>query len=75
MPKHLASYRIYVIRCWAEPGSQTNTSACRFSLEIPATGQRFGFTNFEELINALKLALSQIQTQEIPDAAPVDEPD
>ena len=68
MAKHLAPYRIYVIRCWEEPSSQANTSTYRFTLDVPATGQRFGFTSSEELINALELALSQIHSQASVDA-------
>lgn len=67
MARHLATYMTYVIRCWAEQSSQATLSVYRFTLEIPATGQRFGFTNSEELIRALKLALSEIQTQECPE--------
>lgn len=75
MAKHLASYRTYMIRCWEEQSAQANTSIYRFTLEIPATGERFGFTHSEELINALKLALLQIQVQSLANAVPKDEPD
>ncbi|HEY9661930.1 MAG TPA: hypothetical protein V6C65_26035 [Allocoleopsis sp.] len=63
MTKHLALYRTYVIRCWEEPRSQAGISIYRFSLEIPVTGERFGFTCSEDLINALETALAQIQVQ------------
>ncbi len=61
MTKHLALYRTYIIRCWEEPRSQAGISIYRFSLEISATGERFGFTCSEDLINALATALAQIQ--------------
>jgi hypothetical protein len=73
--KHLAPYRIYVIRCWEEQCDQTSTNIYRFSLEIPATGERFGFTNSRELINALELALAQIQAQVRTDNTPESNPD
>ena len=63
MAKHLAPYCIDVIRCWEEPSSQTDTSVYRFTLDVPATDQQFGFTSSEELVNALELALSQIHSQ------------
>jgi hypothetical protein len=71
--RHLAPYRIYVIRCWEEQGAQLSPSIYRFSLEIPATGERFGFTSTEELINALELSLAQIQAEAIADAPPEDQ--
>lgn len=61
MVKHLAPYRTYVIRCWQEPCSQPSTCTYRFSLEVPASGERRGFTSLEELMNAIELALSQFQ--------------
>jgi hypothetical protein len=72
--KHLVPYRIYVIRCWGEQSSQANSSIYRFTLDVPATGERFGFTSSGELINALELALFQIQTQELTEATSEDEP-
>ncbi|UBF29987.1 hypothetical protein K9N68_37935 (plasmid) [Kovacikia minuta CCNUW1] len=75
MAKHLAPYRTYIIRCWEEQRSQSSTSIYRFTLEIPATGERFGFTQSQKLIQALELALAHIQTQTEPDAALEDEPD
>lgn len=68
MVDHLAPYRTYVIRCWQEHCEQQSTSIYRFSLEVPATGERFGFTCAENLISALELALAQMQTQAIADA-------
>jgi hypothetical protein len=62
----VAPYRSYVIRCWEErcweehcgpPG----TPIYRFSLDIPATGERFGFTSSKDLIQAVESAIAQIQ--------------
>ncbi len=61
MVKHLAPYRTYVIRCWQEHSGQPGTCIYRFSLEIPATGERFGFTRSKDLIQALEGAISEIQ--------------
>jgi len=73
--KHLTLYRTYIIRCWQEHCDQPETQIYRFSLGIPATGERFGFTTSEDLIRALELALAQIQTQVVADVTPQDEPD
>lgn len=73
MAEHLAPYRTYVIRCWKEPHSQAGTSIYRFSLEIPATGERLGFSRPEDLIHALELTLTQVQVQAIADIPPEDE--
>jgi hypothetical protein len=77
MAKPLAPYRTYIIRSWEEPcrGSQSGAAIYRFSLEIPATGERFGFTCSEDLIQALKAALAQSQTEAIADKAAGEEPD
>jgi hypothetical protein len=73
--KQLAPYRTYVIRCWEEQSAQADTSVYRFTLEIPATGERSGFTSSAELINALELALAQIQPHQRADGMPENEPD
>ena len=70
MAKSFIPYRTYVIRCWEEQSVQTNSSIYRFTLEIPAIGKRCEFTSSEKLMNALKLALSQIQA--ISDRTPED---
>lgn len=61
MVEHLAPYRTYVIRCWEEPCDQPGTPIYRFSLDVPATGERFGFTSFKDLIQALEAAIAHIQ--------------
>lgn len=73
MARLLAPYRTYVIRCWQEPCSQPNAAIYRFSLEFPGTGERFGFTCSEDLIQALQLALTEIQIQAIAESALKDE--
>jgi hypothetical protein len=73
--RHLATYMTFVICCWAEQSLQSNTSVYRFTLNIPATGERFGFTNADELVNALKLTFTQTQTQATADMDWEDEPD
>jgi hypothetical protein len=71
--KQLAPYRTYVIRCWQEPCDQPGTPIYRFSLDVPATGERFGFTRSADLIQALESAIAQIQTQAIADETLEDE--
>lgn len=63
MVKHLAPYRTFVIRCWQEQCGQPGTCIYRFSLEIPATGERLGFTRTEDLIHALEGAIAQARTE------------
>jgi hypothetical protein len=53
------NYKVFVVRCWDEQNSQADASVCRFSLEIPSTGQRFGFVSLEALMKVLELRLSQ----------------
>lgn len=72
--KQSAPYRTFVIRCWQEQYGQPGACVYRFSLEIPATGERFGFTQAKDLIQALELALAQIHTTAIADETLGDEP-
>ena len=51
-------YRSYVIRCWQEVDDQ-HKSSWRFVLEVPATGDRQGFTNLPQLTTALAETLEQ----------------
>jgi hypothetical protein len=60
----LAHYKVYVVRYWEEQDVPSNRRICRFTLEIPATGQRFGFTSPEALMQALEQRLTQGPTSE-----------
>jgi hypothetical protein len=73
--KQSAPYRTFVIRCWQEQYGQPGACVYRFSLEIPATGERFGFTHSRKLIQALQLAMNEIQMQPIADQPMQDIPD
>ncbi len=73
--KQSAPYRTLVVRCWQEQGGQPDAYIYRFSLEIPATGERFDFTHSEDLVHALELTLTQLQTQAIAEQAAGEEPD
>lgn len=73
--KHSAPYRTFVIRCWQEQCSQLGVCVYRFSLEVPATGERFGFTHSEDLVHALEVTLTQLQTQVIAEQGAGEEPD
>jgi hypothetical protein len=50
------AYCSYILRCWAEPapGEAKSSTATRFSLEDPHTGERFGFTGPEALVQFLQ---------------------
>lgn len=72
--KQSAPYRTFVIRCWQEQSGQPGSCVYRFSLEVPATGERFGFTRAKDLIQALELALAQSHAAAIADGKLGDEP-
>lgn len=72
--KQSAPYRTFVIRCWQEQGSQPGDCVYRFSLEVPATGERFGFTCAKDLIQSLERALAQIHGTAIADEKLGNEP-
>lgn len=59
MADYQACYKVYVVRYWEEQDAQTDTSICRFTLEIPRTGQRIGFTSSDALIKVLECKLNQ----------------
>lgn len=51
------SYCSYILRCWGEsraPEGGTPAKTIRFSLEDPHTGERFGFSGPEALIQFLQ---------------------
>ncbi len=54
------STHIYIVRCWKEQTQCDDPNATRYSLEVPTTGQRYGYANAEELLEVLtkKLASS-----------------
>ena len=52
-PPH--SYRVFIIRCWEEADPQ---HPARFLLEIPRTGERYGFITAEQLLLALRPQLN-----------------
>ncbi|MBW4464901.1 MAG: hypothetical protein KME07_05610 [Pegethrix bostrychoides GSE-TBD4-15B] len=54
-----AHYKVYVIRHWEEQNLSTNTTVCRFTLELPSTGQRLGFTSSEALLNEIERRLAE----------------
>ncbi len=59
MASNPAHYKVYVIRYWEEQNSSTNTIICRFTLELPGTGQRFGFTSSEALLEDIERRLAE----------------
>lgn len=44
-------YRVFIIRCWGETDPH---NPARYLLEIPRTGERYGFVTAEQLLSALR---------------------
>jgi len=59
-------YRNLIIRSQAEYSAATQSVILRCVLEAPTTGQRFGFTDLEDLLAALRVELTALQNQIIP---------
>lgn len=55
-------YRVYIVRWWENQDTTTDSSS-RFVLEIPGTGERYGFTSADMLLHALK---NQLDTAVLP---------
>lgn len=41
-PKEL-SYRVFIVRCWVEETPVEGQAVVRYTLDVPATGDRCGF--------------------------------
>ena len=52
---------VYVVRCWQEHTPPGHEIVMRYALDIPATGQRRGFTSIEALLDTLSLELTNVQ--------------
>lgn len=59
-----AHYKVYVIRCWEEHHTPTDTVSYRFTLEVPGTGQRLGFTSSGALMDEVERRLAEDSTEE-----------
>jgi len=57
MDKSAFDYRVYIVRFWQEETTTRGQSTARFVLDVPSTGQRYGFVDREELLNALRAEL------------------
>ena len=57
---------ILIIRSQAEYSPASQMMCVRYILEIPATGQRRGFTDMEALLKALRIELVETHRQIIP---------
>lgn len=57
---------MFVLRSQAEYSAATQRVVLRCVLEVPATGQRQGYTEVEALLTALRAELLKIQVQMIP---------
>jgi hypothetical protein len=51
-------YRGFIVRFWKEQAADPKQDVARFTLEIPATGQRLGFLSLEVLLEALRREIS-----------------
>ena len=56
MPENKSSIRqrIYLLTVWRENATTEEDFVFRFSLEDPHTGERFGFTNLDDLVQILQ---------------------
>jgi len=52
--------RVYVIRCWQEHTTPDHERVIRYALDIPATGQRRGFTSTAALLDTLATELPSV---------------
>lgn len=68
----MSTYRVFIIRSWTDGPS---TQASRFVLEIPRTGERYGFVNLEHLLNALRIQLLLAETRLTAEARPKNDAD
>ena len=59
--------RVYIVRCWQEHTRRDDEIVVRYALDIPATGQRCGYTSAEALLDTLSMELTG--TQETPPMA------
>ncbi|MFN8494723.1 MAG: hypothetical protein U0350_44385 [Caldilineaceae bacterium] len=59
-------YSTLIIRSQAEYSTITQSVILRCVLETPATGQRRGFTDLDDLLVALRAELMELQNQIIP---------
>ena len=55
------SYRIFIVRCWAEETPDDAVKVVRYSLDVAATGERLGFVDAKELLEALEAELIHIE--------------
>jgi hypothetical protein len=57
-------YRVYVIRCWEEQSIPADATIYRFTLEVPGTGQRLGFTSSQALMDEIGRRLTEPVTEQ-----------
>ncbi|MDH3602588.1 MAG: hypothetical protein OEU26_23490, partial [Candidatus Tectomicrobia bacterium] len=50
--------RIYIVRAWKEQARKDNQTVTRYALEIPGTGQRWGYASAESLLDSLSMKLA-----------------
>jgi hypothetical protein len=57
-PKSLST-RVYIVRCWQERLRSDGHSVTRYSLDIPTTGERYGYANATLLLDKLTTVLTK----------------
>ena len=65
-------YGVVIIRFWQEKTPEMHLDT-RFTLEIAATGERFGFSSYAKLLAALQIEFSRFEygQQQNSNAAPL----
>jgi hypothetical protein len=57
--------RVYIVRCWREHTRRDEETVMRYALDVPATGQRCGFTSAEALLDTLSMELTGAQEAQL----------
>ena len=60
MEQQLPRYQTLILRFWIEKDPLTKEVTYRFSLENPASGQRFGFRQLGDLCDFLKAEINKL---------------
>lgn len=66
MESNPVTFSTLIIRNQVEYSALAQAAILRCTLEIPATGQRWGFTDVDDLLAALRAELLTVQHQMIP---------
>ena len=53
MTQVLKDYRVLIVRAWSVQPAQNEEPVWRYTIEVPHTGERFGFISMQSLLEAL----------------------